>query len=107
MLLLQSFPVNRIWWISFISSGFNFDVSNVLLFVNIFVTDISFFVRVPVLSVQITSIEPMDSTTFSFLTRAFFVAMTFAPIASTRTRIAGRPSGIAATARDIEVSRDW
>ena len=83
------------------------EVLNRVLFVKIWVTVISFFVRVPVLSVQIMSIEPMDSTTFSFLTRAFSFAMTFAPIAKTKTRIAGSPSGIAATARDIEIRRDW
>ena len=105
--MLHSFPASRIccsFGISFLSS---FEVSKDSLLVKIFVTDISFFVRVPVLSVHIMSIEPIDSTTFSFLTRAFLFAMTFAPIARTRTSIAGRPSGIAATARDIEVRRDW
>ncbi len=62
------------------------------------VTVISPFVRVPVLSEHITSVEPSVSTELSFLTKAFFFNMRCVPRAKEMVTTAGRPSGIAATA---------
>ena len=60
---------------------------------------ISLRVRVPVLSEQITETEPRVSTAGSRRTIARSAAIARVPIASTIVMIAGRPSGIAATAR--------
>ena len=61
-------------------------------------------VSVPVLSEQITEAEPSVSTDDSFLTIALRLAMRCTPIASTTDRIAGSPSGTAATASDTPSS---
>ena len=63
------------------------------------VTVISFLVRVPVLSLQITVVLPSVSTLASFLTMAFCLAILAVPSASVMVSTAGRPSGIAETAR--------
>ena len=65
---------------------------------------ISFFVSVPVLSEQITDAEPSVSTDDSFFTIACRRAMRCTPSASTTDRIAGRPSGTAATASETPSS---
>ena len=57
-------------------------------------------VRVPVLSEAITEAAPSVSTDDSFLTMALWRAMRCTPSASTTERMAGRPSGTAATASD-------
>src|SRR5690606_1549034 len=61
---------------------------------------ISLFVKVPVLSEQMTDADPNASTEDSFFTTAFFLAILWTPRARTTDRIAGRPSGTAATARE-------
>ena len=61
-------------------------------------------VSVPVLSEQMTEAEPSVSTDESFLTTALRLAMRCTPSASTSDRIAGRPSGTAATASDTPSS---
>src|SRR5215211_7709741 len=68
---------------------------------------ISFLVRVPVLSEQMTEAEPRVSTDDSFLTMACLAAMRWTPRARTTDSIAGRPSGTAATASDTPSSRTW
>ena len=69
----------------------------------IFVTFILFWVRVPVLSEQITLLLPKVSTAGSFLTMLFFFAILVTPIDNIIVTIAGKPSGIAATASPTEV----
>ncbi len=64
------------------------------------VTVISLRVRVPVLSEQTTDADPSVSTEDSFLTMPCSRAMRWTPNASTTDRMAGRPSGTAATAND-------
>ena len=59
----------------------------------------SFFVRVPVLSEQITLVLPSVSTADIFLASAFFFAIAFMPSASVIVTTAASPSGTAATAR--------
>ena len=59
----------------------------------------------PVLSVQITEAEPSVSTEDSFFTIALCSAMRCTPSASTSDRMAGNPSGTAATASDTPNSR--
>ena len=66
-------------------------------------TVILFWVSVPVLSEQITPAQPRVSTAGSFLTMARRFAMRPTPRASTMVTMAGRPSGMAATARDTAV----
>jgi hypothetical protein len=61
-------------------------------------------VSVPVLSEQMTDAEPSVSTDDSFLTMALRRAMRCTPSASTIDRMAGRPSGTAATASDTPSS---
>jgi len=68
----------------------------------------SFRVNVPVLSTQITLVHPNDSTAGSFLTTAFLRLMRCTPRASVTVTTMGRPSGMAATARDtpmVNISR--
>ena len=60
-------------------------------------------VRVPVLSEAIISVDPKVSTAGSLRTIEFRLARTCVPKAKTIVTIAGRPSGIAATARATEV----
>ena len=55
-------------------------------------------VRVPVLSEQITFVQPRVSTLGRFLTIAFFWAIFLVPRARQAVMTAARPSGIAATA---------
>ena len=62
-------------------------------------------VRVPVLSEQMTEAEPRVSTLVSLLTTALWVAMRCTPRARTTDRIAGRPSGTAATASETPSRR--
>ena len=69
----------------------------------IFTAFILFFVSVPVLSVHITSAEPSVSTAGRVLTMVFFFDMVWVPMASTIVTMAGSPSGIAATARLMDV----
>ena len=64
-------------------------------------------VRVPVLSEQITPAQPRVSTAGSFLTMALYFTIRCTPRASTMVTMAGRPSGMAATARataDMNIS---
>ena len=62
-------------------------------------TDIMLVVSVPVLSEQITVVQPNVSTLGSFLTMAFLFAICLVPNAKHVVITAGRPSGIAATAK--------
>ena len=62
-------------------------------------TVISLRVRVPVLSEQITVTEPSVSTAGSRRTMALRAAMRCTPMARVMVMMAGRPSGMAATAR--------
>ena len=66
-------------------------------------TVMRFWVRVPVLSEQITPAQPSVSTAGSFFTMAPRFAMRPTPRASTMVTMAGSPSGMAATARDTAV----
>jgi len=61
-------------------------------------TDIWLVVSVPVLSEQITDVQPSVSTDGRLRTIAFFFAMRRVPSARHVVMTAGRPSGIAATA---------
>jgi hypothetical protein len=61
---------------------------------------ISFLVSVPVLSEQITLTLPSVSTAGSWRMIALLRAMTVVPMARTTVTIAGRPSGMTATAID-------
>merc|ERR1719430_2464837 len=62
-------------------------------------TDIMLVVRVPVLSEQITLVQPRVSTEGRDLTMAFLAAILLVPRARQVVITAGRPSGMAATAR--------
>ena len=62
-------------------------------------TVILFWVRVPVLSEQITWVLPSVSTAGIWRTMAFFWAIRFTPMARTMVTTAVSPSGIAATPR--------
>ena len=76
-------------------------------------TAIWFLVSVPVLSEQMTDAQPRVSTAGRRLMMALRLAMRPTPMASTMVTMAGRPSGIAATARATAVrnmsrmSRCW
>ena len=61
-------------------------------------------VRVPVLSVQITVVQPRVSTDDSRRTSAFRAAMRCTPRARAMVTMAGSPSGTAATASETEAS---
>ena len=67
-------------------------------------TTILFSVSVPVLSVQITFVAPRVSTAERRLIRALLRAILHIPLARARVAMIGNPSGIAATARAIDVS---
>ena len=82
----------------------NFSKDLRVLFTKYFFTVILFSVRVPVLSEHIMLTEPKVSTAASFLTIAFSFIILWTPRARTIATIAGRPSGIAATARLIDVN---
>ena len=62
-------------------------------------------VRVPVLSVQMTVVEPSVSTAASFRSSACRRAMRITPSDSATVTTAGKPSGTAATARLIDVRK--
>ena len=66
-------------------------------------TAIWFLVSVPVLSEQMTDAQPRVSTAGRHLMMALRLAMRPTPMASTMVTMAGRPSGIAATARATAV----
>ncbi len=66
---------------------------------------ISLRVRVPVLSEAITDAEPNVSTECRFRMTAWRRASSRTPTARTSDRIAGRPSGTAATASDTPIRR--
>ena len=68
-----------------------------------FWTVILFVVRVPVLSEQITVVQPRVSTLGSLRTIAFFFAIYLVPSARHVVITAGNPSGIAATASAIAI----
>ena len=61
-------------------------------------TTILFVVRVPVLSEQITVVQPKVSTLLSLRTIAYYSDIFLVPKAKQVVITAGRPSGIAATA---------
>lgn len=61
--------------------------------------DIMLVVRVPVLSEQMTEVQPRVSTEGRLRTMAFFFAMRLVPRARQVVMTAGSPSGMAATAR--------
>ena len=77
----------------------------ILSFEVIWVTVISFFVKVPVLSLQMTVVLPSVSTLASFLTIALCLAILAVPSASVIVRTAGHPSGIAETAKLLLVMK--
>ena len=56
-------------------------------------------VRVPVLSEQMTEVQPSVSTDGRLRTMAFFLAMRRVPRAKQVVMTAGKPSGMAATAK--------
>ena len=56
-----------------------------------------FFVKVPVLSVHITEVDPKDSTVSRFLTNTFFSDICLAAKASIIVTVANKPSGTLAT----------
>lgn len=62
-------------------------------------TDIWLVVKVPVLSEQMTDVQPKVSTDGKDRTMAFFLAIRLVPRAKQVVITAGKPSGIAATAR--------
>ncbi len=66
-------------------------------------TDIRFCVSVPVLSVHITLAPPSVSTAGSRRTMARCAAMRLTPMASVMVTTAGSPSGMAATARLMDI----
>jgi len=66
-------------------------------------TDIWLVVRVPVLSEQMTEVQPRVSTEGRLRTMAFFLAMRRVPSARQVVMTAGRPSGMAATASATEI----
>ena len=59
-----------------------------------------FSVKVPVLSVHTTLLQPRVSTHASFFTMAFCLAILPTPIAKHTVTTVANPSGIAATAND-------
>ena len=63
-----------------------------------FWTVISFLVSVPVLSVEITLVDPRVSTEESFFTTAFFLANRFTPLVRATVICMGRAWGTTATA---------
>lgn len=60
---------------------------------------------IPVLSEQMTEIDPRASTECNFLTMAFLLDMRSTPKASVTVVTIGKPSGIAATARDTTLEQ--
>ena len=70
------------------------------------VTVILFIVKVPVLSEQITEVEPNVSTDGSFLINAFFLVISLTPIDKIIVTIAVNPSGIAIAAKEIANNKE-
>ena len=73
-----------------------------------FTTVILFLVKVPVLSEQITLVQPRVSTALILLITALALDILVTPIESTTVTTVASPSGMAATAKDtatIKVSR--
>ncbi|KKC30302.1 hypothetical protein CDSM653_00781 [Caldanaerobacter subterraneus subsp. pacificus DSM 12653] len=105
--LLHKAPISNIFlkalldiFFFLINSSFSFPLtSKTSSSQNTFVTVILFSVKVPVLSVQITFVQPRVSTAGSFLIKAFLLSILCTPIAREIVTTAGSPSGIAATAR--------
>jgi hypothetical protein len=62
------------------------------------------FVRVPVLSEQITLTDPRVSTVFRDLQRILFCRITFAVMVKEAVRAIGRPSGINAIATETQLT---
>lgn len=69
------------------------------------VAHISFLVRVPVLSEQMTVVHPRVSTEANLLTMQLFAAILRVPRARHVVMTAGSPSGMAATAKAIAILR--
>ena len=75
------------------------DISSLIsLPLNIFLTCILLCVKIPVLSAQITVVFPIVSSALILLTVIPFFKRRCIPKATTIVEIAGKPSGIAATA---------
>ena len=92
-----SFLFSLIWMLS----SWSFSVHNL-------VTVILFIVKVPVLSEQITEVEPNVSTDGSFLINACFLVISLTPIDKIIVTIAVNPSGIAIAAKEIANNKeDW
>ena len=66
---------------------------------------ILFWVRVPVLSEQITVVLPRVSTALRRLMMALHLTIFCMPMARTTVTTTVRPSGMAATARETEVMK--
>ncbi len=81
------------------------DISSGFPFIQAFMTVILFWVRVPVLSEQITDALPSVSTAGSCRMMAFFSTMRWTPRANTTVTMAGNPSGMAATANETAVMK--
>lgn len=62
------------------------------------------FVRVPVLSEQMTETEPRVSTVFSDLHRILFFLMILATMVKLVVSAMGRPSGMKATAHETQLT---
>ena len=70
-------------------------------------TLIRFWVRVPVLSVQMKVVAPSVSTASRRRTSALRAAMVWAPRASDRVTVGSRPSGTSATATPTPNRKAW
>ena len=78
------------------------DTSTILPSTAISVAIIKFCVSVPVLSEQITVVQPRVSTDGRLLTSAWRLAMRCTPIASESVTVGNSPSGTLATNRPIK-----
>lgn len=72
---------------------------------HISVTTILFFVRVPVLSEQMTETDPSVSTVFSDLQRILFLRIMLATIVKLVVSAMGRPSGMTGSRMSVYVQR--
>lgn len=77
----------------------NYEKAKLNTIIYYLLTDIWLVVSVPVLSEQITEVQPSVSTEGRDLTIAFFLAIRRVPKAKQVVITAGKPSGIAATAK--------